>query len=272
MISAGLFGRVVEVELGVAGAPGRRIRDLRIAFRCKHSDTSESNTATVQVWNVAPETVALAQREGATLRVLAGYETTTVRQVFEGDILPGGVRVRRQGADRVLELEAADGLRGLQRTVTISAVRGVTVEALLGQVLAQTGWARGVISIDTSATLPQGVTHVGPPGPVLDRITRATGGAWYVRDGALYVTPAGAPVPEEAPEFSSVAGNLVGTPQPTDDGVEVTVLLDAGMRPGRRFVVASSSINGTFVATDVAFVGDNGWDKAFYATIVGVPE
>lgn len=272
MSATGLLGRVVQVELGVAGAPGRRISDLRISFRAKHSTSSEPNTATVQVYNVAPETAALAQRQGATVRVLAGYQSSTPRQVFEGDILAGGAVLRRQGPDRVLEIEAADGLRSLQRTVTLSAVRGVTVEALLGQVLAQTGWARGVVSIDTTTTLPQGVTHVGPPGPVLDRITRATGGAWYVRDGALYVTPAGAAVPESAPLLSSVSGNLVGSPEPTDEGVKVTALLDAGLRPGRRFVVESEAVSGTYVATDVEFVGDAGWDTPFYAIVLGVPE
>lgn len=269
-MSAGLLGRRVEVEIGVAGAPGRRITGLRTSFRVRHSGTSTPNEAQISVYNVAPPTLALAQQPGATVRLLAGYETGVVRQIFAGDLLKrGGVEVRHQGSDRVVTLNAADGLAGLQRLVSISAVAGVTVEAVLGQVLAQTGWARGVITVDTTRTLPQGLTHVGPAGPVLDRLAGA--GSWQVRDGALYMTAPGVPLPEQAPRFSAAAGTLVGSPQPTEKGVQITALLDAGMRPGRRFVVEASSHSGVYEAREVTFEGDSGWETPFYVTVLGVP-
>jgi len=265
-----VLGRVVELELGVAGAPGVRITGLRIGFRVRHTAKPAPSEATISVYNPSPQTIALARRPDATVRLLAGYATTTVRQVFEGAVLRDGARAVRQGPDRILTIEAADGLAGLQRTVRLSYVQPVTVGAVLAQVLAQTGWARGVITIEEGRSLPSGITHVGPVGPVLDRLTRGHGATWYVRDGALYVTAIDGAVPEEAPQFSASAGNLVGSPAPTDEGIEVTALLDAGMRPGRRFSLVSEAYSGTYVARDVAFVGDSGWEAPFYVQVQGV--
>lgn len=264
-----LLGRLVELELGVAGSPGVRITGLRMGFRVRHTAKPSPSEATLTVYNPSPQTVALAQRPEASVRLLAGYASSTARQVFAGGVIRKGVRSVRQGPDRVLTIEAADGLAGLQRTVRLSYVEAVTVGAVLGQVLAQTGWARGVVTIDEGRSLPQGITHVGPVGPVLDRIAHAVDAVWYVRDGALYITAIDGAVPEEVPQFSAAAGNLVGSPAPTDEGVEVTALLDAGMRPGRRFSLQSEAYSGIYVARDVTFVGDT-HETPFYVQVQGV--
>lgn len=266
----GLVNRRVALEIGVAGSPGLRFEGLRIGFRAKHFASGAPSTATVEIYNPALTTISLAQVPLASIRLSAGYEFTAARQIFAGDIVKGGVRVRTQGADRVLELQAADGGAGFERMVTISIVTPTTVEVVLAQLLAQTLWARGLITIPTaSLALPQGVTHIGSPRALLDRLCQPIGAVWAIRDGALSIVPKGTPVPEVAPLFSSLSGTLIGSPSPTDTGIEVTGLLDAGMRPGRKFALVSTLYNGLYTAGDVEFEGDSGWDTPFYVRVEG---
>jgi hypothetical protein len=73
-----------------------------------------------------------------------------------------------------------------------------------------------------------------------------------------------------APVYSSAKGNLVNTPTMTKEGVDIQVLLDPTMRPGRRFKLESKKLNGMYVARDVEFKGDSGYSNDFTTRILGV--
>ena len=74
---------------------------------------------------------------------------------------------------------------------------------------------------------------------------------------------------ESAIEVSAKRGNLVGSPAPKDKGLEVRALLDPGIRPGRRVVVVSAQVRGTYSVQSVDYIGDSGWDASFYADFLG---
>jgi hypothetical protein len=274
MSVAGLLGRSVVVEIGPEGGTGVRLADLRVGFRVEHKASKAANTARIRVWNPSPTSIGLLRAPLAAIRLLVGYGQP--RLIFQGPPVKGGIEVKTDGPDRVLEVDAADGGRAYASTfLQLSFATGSTFGQVLTQVLAQTQWARGFVdpAVET-VSLPHGLVLTGRPAEALDRLAAAVppaGADWFVRDNAVYVVRRGQSTPEVAPLLSSTQGNLIGSPTVDKDGVKVTALIDATMRPGMAFVVASAAVSGTYIARDVTFEGDSGWDQAFYMKVSGKP-
>jgi len=61
------FGRLVTVQLGTEGSTGRELFGLKVRFDIAMNDGSTPNSGKIQITNPAPDTIALAQQEGAVL-------------------------------------------------------------------------------------------------------------------------------------------------------------------------------------------------------------
>ena len=240
-----LFGRQVWVEVGT-----RKLEGLRVSFRAHLDRSGTPNTASIEVYNCAPGTILLAQDPASVVRLVAGYDTP--RAIFVGNPTKHGVVVTKQGPDRILKLELQDGGHQLATArIDIGYQTEVSVSQILDTLIAKLGLPRGVIQVSDDKRFPHGVTLRGPVREVLDRIAvmSAQGKAgWFVRDGALYLLPHNAGTAEQAIEVSVDRGNLIGSPGPKDEGIEVTTLLDPGIRPGRTVVVKSERVDGTYGA------------------------
>lgn len=274
MAGLGLFGRQVWIEIGPEGGPGVRHAALRVGFKIEHKASKAVNTGEIRIWNPAPSTISALSVPGVSIRLLVGYDAPMV--VFQGPPVKDGLELKKDGADRILKVDAADGGRAYVGTrINTSFTTPTTFGQVLALVLAETLWHRGYIDpAIESVSLPHGIVLTGRPSEIMDRLAAAAlplGADWFVRDNALYLVPRGQATPEVAPLISSGTGNLIGSPTQTKKGCKVTALIDATMRPGRSFIVESLLVNGTYVARDVTFEGDSGYDKEFYMKIVGRP-
>lgn len=271
-----LFGRVVAVEFGIEGTTGRRVEGLRVAFDVRHSREPTPSPATIRVWNLRDDTIALLQRPRALVRLFVGYASAGgARLVYQGNPIPKGSKVDRQGPDRIATVELGDGSR-VYGNARIAASFAASVS--FGEVFDAATAALGLpVAVpppaNTSAiTFPGGLHAVGPARDVLHRLAVAANCHWFIRDGAIYFLPRNGGTTEVAPLFSSRAGNLIGEVSRTeDDGVEIRTLIDPAMRPGRPFRIESSRVTGNYVARDVQFVGDSGFANDFYCVITGRP-
>jgi len=274
MTTAGLFGRLVAVEIGPEGGAGKRLADLRVSFKVEHKASKTVSTATIKIYNPSPSSIALLSAPLAAIRLLVGYAPTS-RVVFQGPPVKGGVVLIVEGPDRILHVDASDGGRAYVDTfLNVSFATQTTFGQVLSTVLAETLWARGSIIVPEGTVLPHGLVLVGRPGEVMDRLAAAVppaGADWFVRDNALYVVPRGKSTPESAPLISATQGNLIGSPTATDGAVKVRALIDATMRPGRAYVIESAYVNGAYVCRDATFVGDSGYGNEFYMDLTGKP-
>jgi hypothetical protein len=289
-----LWGRHVLVDLGTEGATGVRLNDdpnapqLRVAFRVEMTRSSDPHKATIRVWNPSPVTVGLMQAPRAAVRLFVGYDVP--RLVFVGNPIRNGVRLDREGPDRILVIEAKDGGRAYAEGFVSASYGGATSrEQVLDACAKALGLPRGTTRFPADATLswPQGLTLSEAARSVLDRICAATRTHWMITDGALVIIPSDGDTGDRATRFSSRTGNLIGAPtlrvaEPPattatgstggkPGGIEVKGLLDASMRPGRAFVVESADVNGTFIARDVTFEGDSGYESPYYVSMTGDP-
>lgn len=266
-----IFGRKATVTIGQAGAPGVALTGLRVAFRVEMSQSSVPHSAMIRLWNPNPASVALLEAGPLPTVLLAVGYGEIPRLVFTGDVVKDGLTVRKEGPDRIVEIEAQDGGTAYQTgTVNLSFATPVTVSAVVSAIVAQLALPVGLLQVVPDLTFPNGGVFSGQARDVLDRLAATVGAAWWISDGLFYFAPTAAPLSLPAPVFSTFQGNLIGSPKKKDrGGVEVRALLDASLRPGGSFVVASETVNGLYIASDVTFEGDSGFATPFYVTATG---
>lgn len=270
-----LFGRRVVVQLGTANATGKQYDELRVQFSVAMSDSSDPNTAKLQIYGLAASTVSTMQADDAVVRLLVGYKSQggVPRLLFQGNPIRNGVRLERRGPDRVLVVEAQDGGREYTTAhVSESYATATTSGQLFTALAAKLGVAVGnVDAVVSDVSFPYGLAANGRVADQLDRVAAMSGALWQIRDGTLQVWPRGGSTGEQAVVFSSATGNLIGSPTVTDDGVEITGLLAPTLRPGKPFRVEALDLQGDYVATSVEFTGDSGFATDFYVVAKGTP-
>jgi hypothetical protein len=261
-----LFGRQVIIQIGPPGGTGKEFRGLRTTFQVEANRSGKPAKAVIEVRNLNPDSISLLQAPGSVVRLIAGYDAPM--QIFAGKPTKNGVNVRREGPDRVVHIEAQDGALDRAARVNVSFATDTDTDQVFAVVAAALGLPTGVLRTGSAIRLSQGVALVGPASEVLDRLCLSLGLRWYIRDGALVVEDGN--TGEAAVCFSSATGNLVGSPQRTDQGVEVVGLMSPTLRPGKPFRVVSEEVNGDFVTDSLVFQGDS-WQGDFYVIARGVP-
>jgi hypothetical protein len=263
------FGRQVILEFGLPGQQGRRFRDLSVTFRVEMTQTATPNTARIVARNLAADSVALLQRDGVVVRLLAGYDAP--RLVFQGEPVRNGVDERYEGTDRVLTLDLQDGGRSYRLgRVSVSYATATTLGQVLDAVTDQLGLPLGTIDVDRTVGLGRGIVLRGPARDVLDQIAEASDARWSIIDGALNIIARTGSLADQAVVFSAARGNLIGSPSRKDGGVEVKGLIAPSLRPGKLFRVESAFITGDYVATEVDFMGGLR-EQDFYVVARGRP-
>lgn len=264
------FDRTVITQIGEPGAGGREFRDLRQKFRIKHTLSSGPNEAKIELWNPAPETIALAQTETAVVRVFAGYDTPAL--IFQGEPNDGGVEVIDDGVETTLKIDALEGAQPLASTrVNVSFGDTVTAEEVLETVADELGLPEGVVDVPEGFTLEQGGTFVGRASDVLDRIAVSIGADISIQAGSLQVIPEDGDTGVQSASFSSENDNLLDFRE-KDDGFVIKALLNGSVRPGDRVEVTrpvdGDTQTAVYKARDVEFRGGNGDVPDFDVVIV----
>lgn len=269
-----LFDRRARLQIGLPGTTGKEFLcggpgEFRLTFDVKMSATGDPNTGTVELYNVNPATIALAQNPECEVRLLVGYGDVQTL-LFVGNPIADGVSAPRRGPDRVLHIEAADGGRAYgEARCSISMATATTAQQVFDEIIRQTGLALGVVRVP-SYTFQAGYIFQGQASDALAKLASACGATTYTRDGGLVFIEAGGDTGEQAVVYSGSAGNLIGSPTPKAEGkMEVKALLSPTIRPGKVFSLESLDYSGLYIAEDVGFKGDtHGQD--WYVTVIGV--
>jgi hypothetical protein len=260
-----MIGRQVILQLATAAGVGREFAGLRVSFRVEMTRESTPDTAKIRAWNLSSDSLALIQTPGAIVRLLVGYEVP--QQIFQGNPISKGIRVVKQGPDRVLEIEAQSGHTALSSArVNASFATQTDLATVFSTVAASLGLPSGAIQLGDLGTrrLTQGVVLAGESRDILTRLCNSAGLEWFIRDDVLQVVTAGGSTGELVPIFSTVSGNLIGSPTKTENGVEARALISPTLRPGMMFQIQSESSAGLYICDSLVFEGDSGWETPFY--------
>lgn len=286
-----LFRRQVLLQFGPPGAAAARsFGDLRLSFRVELARAGRPCTAKIEVYNLSNTSIDILRAPDSRVQLLAGYDVP--QMIFEGNPTRNGVVSRRRGVDTVVTIEAQSGGRALSTThVRVSFATEVTLSQVYAAIVPQLGLGSGVVRLPTGAAdirFPHGLTIDAPARDVLTRLAAASSSDWFIHDGALNFLPRGEDTGQTAIVFSSANGNLIGSPAPKTGpapaaagstatpkwgagAIEFTGLLDPAVRPGRLVQVESPDLKGLYIARDVVFEGDSGWENKFYVTVTAEP-
>lgn len=268
-MSERLYGRQVIAEIGVPGQNFRRWEGLRISARVRLGLESSPNSAEIDIYNLTRDSISRAQEKGAAIRLFAGYSTP--RLIFAGPINRGGAVMTKQGPDRILSIEAKDGGIAYQAArINKTFDRGMSLQNVFDALAEETGLPLGAVEIPDGAQLTQGVTLTGRVSDALDRLATMTSAEWSIQQGELQFLPRGQTTPDQAVLVSSAPGsrNLIGSPAPGNDGLEVRALLDGRLKPGRRIKLKSDQFEGVYRIRQVEHALDSGWDQPFYSDLI----
>lgn len=277
-----LFGRIAKLTIGVPGQTGRLIESftkdqqtgvivegLRITFNIEKTFEPSPNKATIDVYNLAPQTRALLKKKGVKVTLEVGYgailnKKAVTEVIFKGDAVKS--KTVKRGADRITTVELADGLAAMQEsTVNMSFAPGSSVKQVMGAVMGKFGLPQADVSgADGGGTYQNGVTISGMAKDVMNTLAGKTGSEWSVQDGSLQVLPINGFTKDPVIVLSPSSG-LIGSPnlsgfqnsqEKKDAGIEFNALIIAGLKPGRRVKIESEEVNGQFIVRKVTFKGD----------------
>lgn len=269
------FGRIVTAAIGQAGANGAALLGFRTQFDVAYTGTGTPGNATIKVWNVPREIVAAAfAGPFPSVMLTAGHleaDTGTplpALPLFFGDVTDYGQP--SDGIDTVLEIKALTAAFAWQRArFVFTSPAPTTYSALVPLAVTQAGLVLRSLVPTADVPLPLGAYRDEPFASFMDEAAAALGAAWRVSDGRFVdVWPAALANPAAFAQVFDPA-NTIGQPSLKNGRVEIRGLLNGKVRPGSSFTIVGLTAPGTYVATDVKFRGDSGFDTAYYVDIIG---
>lgn len=271
-----LYDRRAAVTIGIPGAGGVRVEDLRVGFRVSKTVKSSANTAEVKLYNLSEATRGRFHAREDAVIVEAGYVGLT-EVLFKGWITRVGHE--QQGPEWVTTIESGDGTREFKQSrISRTFPAGTKVDDLLKDVVELLGTSKGDLVKDLSAlvsklvadggpaTLPRAFSASGSTKDVLDQLSRSMRFDWSIQDdvaqvvhedlavrGSAYVLEPpiliGSPVPIVATRTKK--GKVKGV-----DGFKFRSLLIPSLRPGMLLSVKSVALTAVGRIESVTFVGD----------------
>ena len=267
------------VVLPSGGGQGLDLSDFHIKFHVEGMSFDRPKSAVIRVYNLAASTQATIKAEFQAVMLQAGYENGALGIIFSGTIKR--FRSGRENAtDTYLEILAADGDLAFNQSFvnkTIAAGQPLVNKA---QVVASSMQAAGGITSSnmdalqaTGGVLPRGQVLFGLGVAQLDDVASTTNTSWFIENGVLTFVSNTGFLPSEAVVLTSQTG-MVGIPEATINGIEVTALLNPNIKIGTQVQIDNASINQTQINqqgfpsfTDITFVA-NTTNDGFYKVLV----
>lgn len=238
-----------------ASPDGLQRGGLRIHFTIKQANANTPNTAEITVYNLADQTAADLIDEFDYVVLQAGYQFGNFGVIFAGQI-----KQYKKGHENVtdsyLTIYAADGDQAINNaTVNQTAPEGTTadqkwqaMQQAMGQHGVQPGYTDKNAVIYTPHIRPE-VMYGMAADEMRDYAASPPGGkggaVWSVDNGVLNLRGSMSYEPGETVTLTGETG-LIGWPEMTQDGIEVTALINPAIRLGGRIWLDNSQINQYF--------------------------
>jgi hypothetical protein len=233
---------------------GLDLSNLRIKFSVKQSDSQSPNTADIRVYNVSDETalsmlINLNPPSGVSLStpgrvVLQGGYNSNFGVIFQGNIKQI-ILGRESATDTFVDIVAGDGHLAYNYAIVNSTLAAGSTQ--MDQINAATnattayGTTLGYVSIAQINKLPRSKTMYGNARNYLRAVSQTAGQTWSIQNEKITFIPKTSYLPGTAVVLTSKTG-LIGTPQQTNEGVNVKCLLNPNIQVGGRINIAEATV------------------------------
>jgi hypothetical protein len=236
------------------GEEGIDLSAFRIQFNVVAPDIDSPPTATIRVYNLADATAKRIQDEFQYVSLQAGYEGGNFGIIFQGDL----IRIRRgreSNIDTFIEFMASDLEQWFNFAVVNKTVdKGQTqlknqITTIINDTKGQAGTQgieQGSVPDDlgTGGTLPRGKVLFGLARNRMTDVSNTGDATWSIVDGKVQFIKLDGYGPNEVVVINAATG-MVGIPEATINGIEVTCLLNPLIKTGSRIKLNNSDITTT---------------------------
>lgn len=173
---------------------GALIENLQITFEVSKSISNKdrTNSATIEIYNLDEDTLALLDKEYIAADFWAGYENLSIKRLFAGEVVE--VSTRKQGTDVVTQIRLGAGYSQVTQGVLSQLVSpGRTVKEVYEELRKNVkGINRGVYNgANLNNPVIDGYPIYGNAKSELNKLSQATQTQWQIDGDVLYVSDAG---------------------------------------------------------------------------------
>lgn len=235
--------RTVKLIVSGNDRNGLDLSQLRIKFSVKRSDTMTPNTADIRVYNLDEKTAFQIRKEFTRVILQAGYESN-FGVIFQGNIKQ--VIIGRESAtDTFIDIVAGDGDNAYNFAVVNTSLGKGSKQIDQVKAAIDTMGAKGVteghLGDFSDAELPRGKVMFGNARDYLRDTAQSTDKTWSIQDEKVTFVGNKTYLPGTAVVLTSNTG-MIGTPQQTNEGVNVKCLLNPNIKIGGRIKIDNASI------------------------------
>lgn len=222
---------------------GLDLSQLRIKFSVKRSDTMTPNVADIRVYNLEEETALRIRKEFTKVILQAGYQSN-FGVIFQGNIKQV-ILGRESATDTFIDIVAGDGDRAynfavVNATLAKGSKQSDQVSAAVGA-MSSKGVTAGHLGDLPDNQLPRGKAMYGNARNYLRDSAQTTQHSWSIQDEKVTFVAKKAYLPGERVVLTSKTG-MIGTPQQTNEGVNVKCLLNPNIKIASRVQIDNASI------------------------------
>jgi hypothetical protein len=235
-----------EKEL-IAESSGRQ---FRITFNVLIDFGGYNSYADISIYGLSRDTEAKAFKRGQRVALRCGYENS-VDFIFQGDLV--NIFREKRGADKITRLICRSG--AVDRTEK-SINRTLGEGSVLPDIIKACADALGlplVINNEDFTSVPPyagGKVLFGSPDTILKELSKTHGFEYTVENGKIVVVGKGAFRNGGIHQISQFTG-MVGAPEITEVGADVTIRMNPKIKIGGRFQITSEFK--TFNFSDIRF-------------------
>lgn len=237
------FGRKFNLIVFGTDLGGIDLSELRCKFVVKRSDTMTPNVADIRVYNLEEKTALRIKNEFKRVILQAGYEGN-YGVIFQGNIKQ--VIIGRESAtDTFIDIVAGDGDRAYNFSIVNTTIAGGgtqadQVNAAIGA-MSQKGVTAGHLGDMPKEVLPRGKVMYGNAKNYLRDVAQTSNKSWSIQDEKVTFVSKKSYLPGERVVLTSKTG-MIGTPQQTNEGVNVKCLLNPMIKIASRIEIDNASI------------------------------
>lgn len=208
---------------------------LHIKFTVKRSNIQSPNMAEIRVYNLEQNTINRIEKEFKNVILQAGYESN-FGVIFQGNIKQI-LKGQENSTDKFVDLIVGDGdlsynFAVVNTTLAAGSTQREQINAAV-QAMSVGNTTLGHVDNLPPAKLPRGKVMFGMSRDYLKQSAETSDQAWSIQNGQVQFVPLTSYLPGEAVVLTSKTG-MIGTPTQTNEGINVTCLLNPKIKIGGR--------------------------------------
>jgi hypothetical protein len=240
-------------------------KNLDVKFKVEKTSDASPNFCEIEIYNLSEKSRSKFTKDQGII-FSAGYKD------FKGQIFAGFIDTfshKKADLDWVTKIKCIDGLKSLRDVhISLSFGKEATEKTVVEAVAKKLKIDIGKIKIKKPLKFNRGFNMSGWVKKSLDDFATATESVWMIRDNKLYFFPRNEILNVDVPLLKPTSG-VIGSPEPTEEGVKVKSLLNHEINVSESFKVESRELNGEYIATKVTHEGDTKGSN-WYTTVEGI--